>query len=171
LRLRSRFFNLEKMNKMPCPAPENDYLVVHTELLRNSFQALTGQPLIDDALSPTDAARALFEAPFVLLSHNTEADPILTYGNLRAMEVFELTWEELTVMPSRLTAESPNRTERARLLQQVTEHGFINNYSGVRASKTGRRFLIEKATVWNLIGPSATLGGQAAAFSHWRYTR
>lgn len=66
---------------------------------------------------------------------------------------------------------SKNHTERARLLQQVTEHGFINDYSGVRISKTGKRFVIEQATVWNLIGTAGTICGQAATFSRWRYTR
>ena len=155
------------MNRFPSPSPENDYLVEHTELLRSSFQTLTGHPLVDDDLSAADAASWLFQAPFVLLSHNTDLDPTLTYGNLCAMELFELTWEQLTAMPSRLTAELPNRTERDRLLQQAREHGFINDYSGVRISKTGKRFLIEQATVWNLIEPSGTIRGQAATFSRW----
>lgn len=53
-------------------------------------------------------------------------------------------------MPSRLTAEAPNRAERARLLAEVTARGFIEDYSGRRISHTGQRFLIERATVWNL---------------------
>ncbi len=152
------------MSQIPFPAPENNFLVEHTELLRHSFQSLTGNALIDNDLPPTKAARLLFQAPFILLSHNTKTDPILTYANLQALTLFELTWEQLTAMPSRLTAELPNRAERARLLQQVTEHGYINDYSGIRVSKTGKRFLIEQATVWNLIAPDGSLRGQAATF-------
>ena len=43
------------------------------------------------------------------------------------------------------------REERARLLETVARRGFIDDYSGVRISKTGRRFRIIRATVWNLL--------------------
>jgi hypothetical protein len=151
---------------IPCPA--NCYQVDHTERLRKSFRALTGRHLIDPALSPEAAAEALFHAPFVILSHNTAPDPILTYGNQTALELFALSWAELIQMPSRLTAEAPDRAERARLLAEVTAHGFIDNYSGVRIAHTGQRFLIEQATVWNLIDEEGQRCGQAATFREWR---
>ncbi len=110
----------------------------------------------------------LFRAPFVVLSHNAAPDPILTYGSLTALKLFALTWDELTQMPSRLTAEAPNRAERARLLAEVTARGFIDDYSGVRIARTGQRFLIEQATVWNLSDAEGKLCGQAATFQTWR---
>jgi len=146
----------------PCPA--NRYRVEHTERLRRSFHALTGRNLIDPALAPEVAADALFHAPFVVLSHNTGPDPLLTYGNQSALELFELTWEELIQMPSRLTAEAPDQAERARLLAQVAARGFIDNYAGVRVSRTGKRFRIEQATVWNLTDERGRFCGQAATF-------
>ena len=36
-------------------------------------------------------------------------------------------------------------------------------------SKTGRRFLIENATVWNLLDEAGAPYGQAATFSGWKY--
>ncbi len=152
---------------IPCLA--NGYQVEHGERLRRSFHALTGRDLLDPALSPEAAAEALFHAPFVVLSHDTAPDPILTYGNQTALNLFALSWEELTQMPSRLTAEAPDRAERARLLAEVTEHGFIDNYSGVRISRTGQRFLIERATVWNLTDDQGRRCGQAATFQNWRF--
>ena len=68
--------------------------------------------------------------------------------------------------PSRLTAEAPNREERARLLAAVTTRGFIDDYSGIRISNTGRRFRIAQATVWNLlmnVGASWRPGGDVFA--------
>jgi N-carbamoylputrescine amidase len=62
-------------------------------------------------------------------------------------------------MPSRLTAEAPDREERARLLAEVTAKGFIDHYSGVRVSSSGRRFRIEGAVVWNLIDQQGHLSG------------
>jgi len=105
----------------------------------------------------------------VVLSHNAAPDPILTYGNLKALELFELSWEELAQMPSRLTAEAPDRAERARLLAAVAARGFIDDYSGVRISRTGQRFRIERATVWNLTDDAGQLCGQAATFRTWWY--
>ena len=53
-----------------------------------------------------------------------EADPVLNYGNRAALALWEMSWEELTRTPSRLTAEAPNREERAKLLEAVTQRGF-----------------------------------------------
>ena len=80
-----------------------------------------------------------------------------------------MSWAELTRTPSRLTAEAPNREERARLLAAVTERGFIDDYSGVRISKTGRRCRIAQATVWNLLDEHGDASGQAAMFEQWEF--
>jgi hypothetical protein len=156
------------LTRFPYPRPSNDFLCDHARLLHTSYRCLTGRDLIDPGLDPREAARRLFEAPFALLSHNTAPDPVLTYGNRRALDLFELDWETLTRTPSRLTAEAPDREERARLLAQVTAHGFIDHYNGVRVSSRGGRFRIENAVVWNLIDQEGRHLGQAATFAHWQ---
>jgi hypothetical protein len=105
----------------------------------------------------------------VLVSHGTQADPVLNYGNATALALWEMSWAEFTQTPSRLTAEAPNREERARLLAAVTAHGFIDDYSGVRISKNGRRFRISQATVWNLLTENGLPCGQAASFNSWTW--
>ncbi len=156
---------------MYMPSPANHFQVDHVEGLRRTYQALTGRHLLDPELSPIDAAEALFHAPFVVLSHDTAADPILNYGNLAALNLFAMTWEELTAMPSRFTAEVSNRAERERLLAEVTARGYIDDYAGVRIAKNGTRFRIEKATVWNLIDDTNRRYGQAATFRQWQMIR
>jgi hypothetical protein len=84
------------------------------------------------------------------------------------MQLFELTWDELIQTPSRLTAEPLHRDERVRLLDAVARHGFIDDYRGVRVSRTGRRFMIETATVWTVLDEQGGLYGQAATFGAWR---
>ena len=74
----------------PCPDPSNGFLADHFGLLRHSYRRLTGRDLIDPGLIDRAAARALFEAPFALLSHDTQADPILTYGNRTVLRLFEV---------------------------------------------------------------------------------
>jgi hypothetical protein len=81
------------------PSPAHRYPVDHAERLRRTFHALTGRDLIDPTLSPEAAAEALFHAPFVILSHNAAADPLLTYGHRAALDLFALTWEEPRASP------------------------------------------------------------------------
>ena len=134
-----------------------------------SLRHWTGRNLVEPGLEPEDQARELFNAPFAVLSHDTATDPILNYANRISLQLFELSWEELTVMPSRLTAEAPARAERTRLLSEVSSRGYIDDYRGVRVAKNGRRFLIERATVWNLLDESGAPYGQAATFNEWHY--
>ncbi len=148
---------------------KTDFVIAHSVCLSRSLKQWTGRELLPGISTPLELSRKLFEAPFVLVSHGTEADPVLNYGNRSALDLWEMSWDELTQTPSRFTAEAPNREERARLLAEVTQQGFIDNYSGVRISKSGRRFRIARATVWNLISENGQPSGQAAMFSAWEF--
>lgn len=139
----------------------------HIMLLLDSFARVLGRELVSRAGTPEEQADRLFLAPFVVVSHGIEADPVLNYGNAAALALWEMTWEELTQTPSRLTAEPMHRDERARLLARTREHGYVDDYSGIRVSKSGKRFRIERAIVWNLTDADGRHRGQAATFDHW----
>ena len=141
----------------------------HVQLLLDSFARLLGRELIARAGTAAEQAERLFQAPFVVVSHGTEADPILNYGNAAALALWELPWEAFTQTPSRLTAEPVHRDERARLLERTTRDGFVDDYRGIRISSSGQRFLIERATVWNLLDKNDQQVGQAATFSEWKF--
>ena len=147
-----------------CPLFLRDKAGGRLPLLAQSHLRLTGRPLVDDDADP---AAALWAAPVVIVAHDTAPDPIFFFGNARALALFETTAEDFTAMPSRLSAEAELREERARLMARVTRDGFIDDYSGIRISATGRRFRIHRATVWNLVDPAGRLHGQAAAFADW----
>ena len=147
--------------------PADPATVARVHLLLDSFRRLLGHELVSRAGSPAEQAERLFHSPFVVVSHGTEADPVLNYGNARALALWEMTWDELTRTPSRLTAEPVHRDERARLLARTREHGFVDDYSGIRISKSGRRFRIEQAIVWNLTDGAGEHRGQAATFDRW----
>jgi hypothetical protein len=151
------------------PCEENQFLADHVARLLANLRRWTGRDLVDPKWPTVEQARWIFAAPFALLSHNTAADPILNYGNRAAMQLFEFNWQELIQTPSRLTAEPVHRDERARLLDMVTRRGYIDDYRGIRISKTGRRFLIDRATVWTVLDERGAPYGQAATFSAWRY--
>ncbi|HEY7985815.1 MAG TPA: MEKHLA domain-containing protein [Methylophilaceae bacterium] len=144
-------------------------LLKHVALLRFSFQRQTGRELLRTIVAPESAVLQLQQAPFAVVSHGMEADPIFNYANQTALGLFEMEWEEFIRLPSRLSAEAMERNERERLLQRVTEHGFVDDYSGIRISSCGRRFLVKDATVWNLVDENGLYQGQAALLKHWQF--
>ena len=139
-----------------------------SQILAESYKQLLGRELIDVA-GTEQLAQALFHAPFVLVSHGIQADPILNYGNQTALKLWSMSWSEFIKTPSRLTAEPVNRATRIAMLEQAATQGYIDNYQGIRISRTGKRFLIERATIWNLSDESGQKCGQAAIFSDWTW--
>ncbi len=143
-----------------------EFYAVHGEILLNSYKKLLGRSLF----AKTDVGIIeLWNAPFAVVSHGTEKEPIFNFGNRIALELFELDFSEFITMASRKSAEKVNQAERARLLAEVSKNGFITNYSGVRMSATGKRFVIEDAVVWNLADEAGRYYGQAAMFEKWKY--
>jgi hypothetical protein len=133
-------------------------------LIARSYERWTGRALVE---TDGDIVGALWSAPFAIVAHGTEADPVFFFGNETALGLFEMDYPTFTRLPSRLSAEPLLREERARLLQRVARDGIIEDYAGIRISASGHRFQIRNASVWNLIGPDGSTAGQAAAFSTW----
>lgn len=131
-------------------------------LIAESFERLLGRPLVP---AGGDPVKALWAAPRAIVAHGTEADPIFSFGNRAALELFETTPEAFTAMPSRLSAEAPLQAERDAFLEQVAQSGFVEDYSGVRISAQGRRFTIRNGIVWNLVDAVGQVHGQAATFA------
>lgn len=141
--------------------------IAHARALLDSFRALTGGELLPRCDDPVEEAARLFCAPIVVVSHGTEPDPILNYGNAAALRLWEMDAETLLKTPSRLTAEATLRDARERLLVETARKGFVTGYEGVRISATGRRFRIHGVTIWNMADASGRALGQAAAFARW----
>jgi len=157
----------------PPPMPQEPFLIEHTQRLLRSFRHWTGRPLIPDAGpesgTPEEMAERLYQHHAVVLSHGTQADPILNYGNAAALRLWEMTWEIFTMTPSRITAEPVALEDRARLLAEAAQHGYLDRYRGVRISRSGRRFVIEGAIVWTVLDERDGVIGQAAVFDRWTY--
>ncbi|MCX6975146.1 MAG: MEKHLA domain-containing protein [Verrucomicrobia bacterium] len=146
-----------------------EFLVEHGALLLRTYRERTGRHLIEPSDDVELDAQRLFEAPFVVLSGGAEAEQILNYVNMTALGLWEMDWETLTQTPSRETAEPVHQAQRAEFLRQVKASGFVDDYSGIRISRTGRRFRIKKATVWNVTDDDGLYLGQAATFSAWEF--
>ena len=140
-----------------------------SQWLLDSYRHCVGRELMERAGGSEAQACALFTASMVVVSHGTQADPILNYGSQLALTLWEMTWEQLVQTPSRLTAEPVNRAERERMLERARTQGYIDNYQGIRITRSGRRFLIEQAVVWNVVDPAGRRQGQAATFSRWTF--
>jgi hypothetical protein len=139
------------------------------QLLSDSYTRLLGVPLVPQPMSAVDATEWLYErAPFAVLAHNTDPDPVFMYGNKAAQRRFEYSWDEITRLPSRLSAEAPNREERQQFLARVERLGYEAGYKGVRVTQSGRRFMIEEATLWQLFDEQGKLHGQAVVIPRTR---
>ena len=145
------------------------FLLSQTRMMLSSYRHWTGQSLWPEDRNDEILVKEVFNAPFVLCSAGTEEDPVLNYGNQKALDLWEMDWKTLTRTPGRHTAEPMERTERDHFLKTVKEKGYIADYSGVRISSTGRRFKIGRATVWNLLDASGQYAGQAAMFREWKF--
>lgn len=137
-------------------------------LLRASHLHWTGQHLLPAETDEHAAVHALDCAAFAVVSHGTEADPVFNYGNTLALRLFEMDWQTFTQLPSRYSAEPAQRQARSALLAEVARHGYSDAYTGVRISASGKRFLIEGATIWTLRDEDGRPCGQAARINRWR---
>jgi len=152
------------MTDVITPLPASALSPEFFKLLTDSYAATVGKPLVTGA---QDAAWLYGKAPFALLAHDTQADPMFIYANVTAQCCFGYSWDEFMTIPSRLSAEAPNQEARQHVLDAVARDGFISNYRGKRIAKSGRRFWIEGTTVWQLNDASVKLRGQAALFTSW----
>ena len=134
-------------------------------LLTRSYARLVGKLLVPEG---KDAAWLYAQAPFAVVAHNTDADPKFIYANRCAQNCFEYSWDELIGLPSRLSAEAPERAERQALLDAVAKNSFMSGYRCIRVAKSGRRFLIEDGVIWELIDEKGIRHGAAATFPSWR---
>lgn len=145
--------------------PSDPALDARLRVLVESYARLTGKPLLNDIPSEAVALNtAVWDAPFAVVAHGMEGDPIFFYGNRYALEHFEMSFADFTRLPSRLSAEPANQEAREKSLRKVAEQGYIDGYSGMRIASSGRHFMITNCTIWNLVDAAGVHHGQAAVF-------
>lgn len=153
------------------PAASNDYHREHILIMLENLKRWTNYDLIKEyGFSLKTLGEQVFNADFYLLSHNTAADPVLTYGNQQVLDRWEVSWSELTAMRSSETAKPIDRSDRSKLMEQVKANNYVSGYSGIRISKTGQEFHIVDGTIWNLFLNDGSFYGQAAWFKSVQYS-
>ena len=151
------------------PDLSSPFYISHVRSLCFSYQHWTGKQLIEGHEKIDNIAEVLFNAPFALVSHGTETIPVFNFGNNTALELFELDWDKFIQLPSQESADQDNQEDRKKLMARVNKNGYEENCKGIRISSTGKRFLIEGATVWNIINEQDQYFGQAAMFTWWKF--
>jgi hypothetical protein len=148
-----------------------DAATVHRcRVLCDSFARLLGRPLLPGlAVDDRVLAQQLYDARVVIVAHGIEADPVFWFANRTAQTLWELDWQHFTRMPSRQSVAADEHQDREELLRRAREHGFIDDYRGVRVSASGRRFRIEDVVLWNLTDERGQRIGQAATFARWEF--
>lgn len=101
-------------------------------------------------------------APYGLLAHNNNSDPVFIYANHHACQSFGYPIKQLLGMPSRFSAAATDRAERQQLLDTVSQRG-ISAYSGPRINSQGQTLMLYDGYVWQLYN-NDQLYGQAALF-------
>jgi len=158
-----------KLKKSGLPSDENSYLKDYIYLITSSLKKLANIEIVDPSLSLEEQAKQAFHSKYVLLAHNAFNDPIFNYANQTALSLFEMSWEEFTNMPSKYSAESDERGQREKFIAEVEAKGYSKDYSGIRISKTGRRFEIKNVILWNVYDSENNRIGQAALFDEYSY--
>ena len=153
---------------MTLPPHEHPDIQAYNRLMADSFHRFTGMSL---AAGDMPLVQALWHAPHPIVSHGTEADPIFRYANAAALKLWEMDWDSFTRLPSRLSAEADSRiqSDRDALLKTTMRNGWVDDYAGIRISRTGRRFEIRDAVLWNVVDAAGVRHGQAAFIRDWRY--
>lgn len=148
---------------------EDPAIVEHCNLLINSYRKLVNKDLIPISDNALENSFQLFHAPFILVSHGIEKDPIFNYANEKALKTWEMKWEEFVGLPSRFSVEKVETDDREKLLAEAQVKGYVSNYLGIRITKSGKRFKIIDTILYNLTNEEGNYKGQAAVIPIWEF--
>jgi PAS domain-containing protein len=138
------------------------HVVARAAAILDSFRRHFSHDLFDRAGDPAEDARRLFDLPQAVLAHDTSPEPLLDWANRAAAAAFDATPESLLGRPSAATAPADAVADRGKLFEALARDGFVTGYSGVRVSLTGRRFIIDDVTVFELFDAAGQPAGHAA---------
>ena len=111
------------------------------------------------AFAEIDAAMAAIEAAGIVIVLKAPDDETIAAKRLQQPAGFA---EEHTAEADTLIFRAKIEFVDFAFLRQVAERGYVDDYEGIRISKSGKRFPIADVTVWQLIDVDGTIRGQAA---------
>jgi hypothetical protein len=144
-------------------------VIKHCKLIEKNYKFWTGKELFEAKLTESELSEKMYHAPFVVLSHGTQADPIYNYVNLKAQELWEFTWDEMIKLPSRRSAGTNETAERLELIREGQEKGITFTEKALRESRSGKKFYIKNVVLFNLLGEGGEYAGQCAIYNDWEF--
>ncbi|MBO9703601.1 MAG: MEKHLA domain-containing protein [Sporocytophaga sp.] len=147
----------------------NPDTVKHCKLIAKNYKFWTGKELFEEKLHESELSEKMYNAPFVILSHGTQADPIYNYVNLKAQELWEYTWDEMIKLPSRRSAGTNETAQRLELIKEGQEKGITFTEKALRESCSGKKFYIKNVVLFNLLGEGGEYEGQCAIYNDWEF--
>jgi len=103
------------------------------------------------------------------LSSGTALGLLFNYANQTALSLFELDWNTLVELPAHESAKPVHQSTRAKLMRQIQETEFIEDYSGIRISTDGWPAIHDRTRHYlDVIDGKGIIHDQAATCSHWR---
>lgn len=145
------------------------FVIQHAKLIAFSYKYWTGKDLFPGKPEDYRLSEALYLAPYIVVSHGIEKDPIFNYANLSAQKLWKIEWDAFTKMPSRLSAEPVEENKRNQLLEEGKKKGVTFLKQVIRIDNTGRKFYIEEVVLFNLIDKNKNYLGQGAVYEKWKY--
>ncbi len=112
-------------------------------------------------------SQELFFLDSPVLAHSNTKDPLITYANAKALQLWGRQWKIMVGMPSRLTAPKDQQDKRQATLHLANQKNGINGLQGIRVNQNGRKFKISNIRLWTLWDEDEHPIGQAATFSDW----
>ena len=146
----------------PSERADDSFRACRAREILDSYRRLLGRELLPRSGEATEDARRLFDLPLAVLAHDASPAPLLDWANLAAARAFDSTPESLLGRPSAATAPADAAADRRALFDVLARQGFVTGYSGVRISLTGRRFVIDDVTVFEVTDATGRPAGHAA---------
>lgn len=106
-----------------------------------------------------DLILSFSRCPYPIASHDINST--FNYANKAALALFKTSWGEMIGLDSRVSAPETAQEDRMKLLTNVSQLGFVEDYRGIRVAFDGSFFKIHKATIWNIIDSNNNNQGQA----------
>lgn len=85
---------------MKFPIWQKASVVQHSHLIAYSYNFWMSKDLFPGITDNMLLSEALYHAPFIVVSHGTEKDPVFNYANLSAQKLWKIDWEDFIKMPS-----------------------------------------------------------------------
>lgn len=141
----------------------NQAEITFVQCLLASYERLFNKVLIQRNSEEQDYFN-LFHSDFYLVSHRFMDVPRFVFGTEKAIQLWETSWKDFYMMPSKYSAEEDQREKREQMLKSANEKGYFDGYEGVRISAKGNRFKINNVLIFNVFEEGDKVIGQAALF-------